>query len=252
MNYVKVLDVLEQHGYSKVPYDRNSWKKCKGFDISSPSYSLSNTIQIIGLVDDKRQYANNWKENSEKTICDNLQREASSWEQILHTSGEALEITKRAWYLITWEFTDSGPPCINKNTKNKTEQNHSFNDSIIRTIQQLQTTEKCKYLGVTSAPDGNQHHQFQVIPQNAKTCLIIISSSPLNHYQAFLYLISHLLPKLTYSLISAALDTKQYKQIKGSFHPFVVAAIWFNRTWLIALLYGTHQYGRLKMQSLAV
>ena len=95
-------------------------KTCKGFGISSPDYSLSYTIYIIGLVDDKLQHANDWKEQSETTICDNLQRAASSWKQILYTSGEALELTKCAWYLITWEFTDSGLPCINKGTTNKT------------------------------------------------------------------------------------------------------------------------------------
>ena len=114
---------------------------CKGFDILSPDYSLSHTIHIIGLVDDKRQYTNDWKEQWETTICDNLQRAASSWEKIFHTSDGALELTKYAWYLITWEFTDSGLPYINKKTTIKTIPIPSSNDTIIRTIQQLKTTE---------------------------------------------------------------------------------------------------------------
>ena len=67
---------------------------CKGLDIISPYYSLSCTIHIIGLVDDKKQYANDWNDHSEKTICENLQKAASSWEKILHTSGGSLELTK--------------------------------------------------------------------------------------------------------------------------------------------------------------
>ena len=67
--------------------DGDSRKKFKYFVISSPNYSLSYIIPIIGLVDDKRKYANDWKEQSETTTCDNLQRLASNWEQLIHNSG---------------------------------------------------------------------------------------------------------------------------------------------------------------------
>ena len=69
-------------------------KTCTGLDIISPDHSLSYTLHSIALVDDKRHYANDWKDNSEQTICDNLQKATSSWEKILHTSGGALEISK--------------------------------------------------------------------------------------------------------------------------------------------------------------
>ena len=128
----------------------------------------------------------------------------------------------------------------------------SSNDKKRRSIQNLNKNETCKYLGITSAPDGNQNHQFKVIFQNAKTGAFIISSNPFNHYQAFLYFISHLLPKLTSTLTSAALTTKQYKKIEGAFHPSVIAVMGYNRTWPIALRYGTHKYGGHQMKSLEV
>ena len=107
-------------------------------------------------------------------------------------------------------------------------------------------------MGITSAPDGNQHHQFKVILKNAKIGAFIFSSNPFNHHQVFLYFISHVLPKLTSPLTSAALDTKQYNKIEGAFHPSVIAAMGYNRTWPIVLRYGTHQYGGLQMKSLEV
>ena len=100
--------------------------------------------------------------------------------------------------------------------------------------------ETCKYLGVTLAPDGNQHHQFKVILKNEKTGTFIISSNPFNHHQEFLSFISHLLLKVTYPLTSASLNTKKYNKIEGSFHPSVISAIGYNRTCPIALRYDTH------------
>ena len=121
-----------------------------------------------------------------------------------------------------------------------------------RSIQNLNINETCKYLGVTSAPDGNQNHQFKVIFQNSKTGAFIISSNPFNHHQVFLYFISHLLPKLTPPPTSAVLTTKQYNKIEGAFHPSVIAAMGYNRTWPIALRYDTPKYGGLQMKSLEV
>ena len=105
---------------------------------------------------------------------------------------------------------------------------------------------------VTSTPDGNQQHQFKVISKNAKTGAFIISSNPFNRHQAFLYFISHLLPKLTSSFKSASLDTKKINKIEGEFHPSVIVAMGYNYTWSIALRYGTHQYGGLQTKSLEV
>ena len=81
---------------------------------------------------------------------------------------------------------------INKKTTKKIHI-PSSNDTIRRTIQQLKTTNTFKYLGVTLAPDGNPHYQFQVILQSTKTGSIIIVYNPFTYNQAFLYLILYLL-----------------------------------------------------------
>ena len=238
--------------FESTPMMETIEKPCTGLDITSPDHTVSYKLHIIGLVDDKRQYANDWTNNSEITICNNLQTAASSWEQILHTSGGALELFKCAWYLIQWDFTSSGIPFISTKPNNNTIDITSSSDKKQRSIQNLTIHETCKYLGVTSAPDENQTHQYNVILKNAKTGAYIITANPFNHHQAFLYFVSHLLPKLTSPLTSAALTTKQYNKIEGAFHPSVIAAMGYNRTWPIALRYGTHLYGGLQMKSLEV
>ena len=205
-------------------------KTCTGFDITSPDHEVSYKLRIIGLVDDKRQYANDWNNNSEKTICKNLQTAASSWEQILHTSGGALELFKCTWYLRNWDFTSSGVPFISTNTNTNTIDIQSSSDKQLLPINNLTINKTYKYLGVTSAPDGNQQHQFKVILKNTKTGAFIISSNPFNPHQAFLYFVSHLLPKLTSPLTSATLTTKQYNKIESEFYPSVIAAMGYNRT----------------------
>ena len=91
-----------------------------------------------------------------------------------------------------------------------------------------------------------------MILKNAKTGVFIISSSPFNHHQTFLYFVLPLLLKLTSPFTSAALTTKQYNKIESEFHPNVIAAMGYNRTWPNALRYGTHHYDGLQMKSLEV
>ena len=50
------------------------------------------------------------------------------------TSGEYIELTKCIWYLIIWEFTDSGLPYINKKTTKKTIYIPPYNDTLRRMI----------------------------------------------------------------------------------------------------------------------
>ena len=51
---------------------------------------------IIGFVDDKRQYTNDWINNDFNTATTNLQEAAQGWEHLLHTTGGQLELSKCA------------------------------------------------------------------------------------------------------------------------------------------------------------
>ena len=56
---------------------------------------------IIGFVDDKRQYTNDWTNNNIDTATTNLQETAQGWKHLLHTTGGQLELSKCAWYCIS-------------------------------------------------------------------------------------------------------------------------------------------------------
>ena len=47
---------------------------------------------IIGFVDDKRQYTNDWINNDLNTATTNLQEAAQGWKNLLHTTGGQLEL----------------------------------------------------------------------------------------------------------------------------------------------------------------
>ena len=58
----------------------------KGCVIMSPNKQMTRKKPIIGFVDDKRQYTNDWMNNNIDTTTTNLQEAAQGWEHILHTT----------------------------------------------------------------------------------------------------------------------------------------------------------------------
>ena len=58
-------------------------KQNKGCTILSPDNSIKWKKTIIGFVDDKRQYTNDWKINSLFTAANKLQSAAQTWDTYL-------------------------------------------------------------------------------------------------------------------------------------------------------------------------
>ena len=67
---------------------------------------------MIDFVDDKRQYTNDWLNNSLVTAATNLQDATQGWENLLHTSGVQLRLSKYTWYCISLSFTPGELPII--------------------------------------------------------------------------------------------------------------------------------------------
>ena len=69
--------------YIGVPMTSSLEKQNKGCTILSPDNSIKWKKTIIGFVDDKRQYTNDWKINSLFTAANKLQSVAQTWDTYL-------------------------------------------------------------------------------------------------------------------------------------------------------------------------
>ena len=90
----------------------------EGCTMVSPDKKIKWEKVSIGFVDDKRQYANDWQNNSLLTASNKL-RSPQSWEHLLFTSGDKLKLTKCAWYCISWTFNPDGTLKNSNNTSYK-------------------------------------------------------------------------------------------------------------------------------------
>ena len=116
---------------------------------------------IIGCVDDKRQYLNDWDKNKLETITKQLQIVVQSCEHLLYTSGGKLERSKCGLYLIEWKFYVDGRVILAPRPNIAPFTITSSFDDTQYVITLLSNNDCMKYLGIQYAPSGNQYSQYK-------------------------------------------------------------------------------------------
>ena len=236
--------------FHSTPMMKTIEKHCKGCTISTPNKDTTYTKHILGFIDDKTQYANDWNNNNIQTITNNIQHAAQSWEGLLHTSGGKLEISKCCMIVLDWTNDSKGSQVLLPTNNLNTISIKDSEDKKQYEINLLQNNEPFKYLGITSSNDDDQNHQFQTILQATTEGSRILSTSPFKNYQAKLYLFTHLNPKIHYPLSCASLSQKQYDSLHKAHISNAISSMGYNRTWPSALRFGCHKYSSLQLKDM--
>ena len=103
--------------FTSVPMMDTIEYTCDGFIIYSSDGIIKWVKYIIGLVDDARQYTNNWTDNDINQILYNLHDSSQTWEHLLNTTGGKSEIPKCAIYTLKWDFDKQAINFLKENTQ---------------------------------------------------------------------------------------------------------------------------------------
>lgn len=95
----------------------NTEKICKGCTIVSQSRSGTWVKYILGLIDDTRQYENDWKNNDIIKTLTNLEEGFQTWEDLLYTTVRKLKIPKYTLYTLVWDLTNDGTPFLQQKSQ---------------------------------------------------------------------------------------------------------------------------------------
>ena len=170
-------------------------------------------------------------------------------EHLLYTTGGQLELSKCAWYCISWDFTAAGLPIIQDNNNHTIRIQSSANSSTV-TVKQFPITSSFKYLGVNNPPSGDQTKQFKTLLASAPRGSRIFTSSKLIHSRIGMYLKTHLFPKLITALACSNFSSSQYHSIQQQYIASAISSMGYNKTWHISLRYGDHKYCGLQLKHL--
>ena len=179
-----------------------------------------------------------------------MEQVANNWNELLTTTGGGLELKKISYDTLHWRFNNDGTMTTSDTYDDieiRVKQTNSTETSL---IPELSAKDKVTYLAITSSQDGNPQHQLIIALAIAKEGTRVLFCNPFNNYQAFIYLNSHFMPKLTYPFTSAYFTSNQYNNIESIIIPTKIAKMGFNRTWPLVLRYGSHQFGGLGLRKL--
>ena len=211
----------------------------QGCIINLPRGNTKWQKHMLAFVDHKRHNVNCLPNQSNKNILTAMRISVSSWNELLHIVGGALETSKYAWYLITWDFHSNDSPFMNSA---EVELKITMHDGTKIQSTQLQPNPATTYLGVTSQVDGDQSAQIAVIKKKANNMSRKLNCCHMPHYYGHIHQLCSINPKLTYPLVASSMSNKQLKSIQSIIHPSVITSKGFNRNWPEGLRYGDHKY----------
>jgi hypothetical protein len=99
---------------SSVPFDCHA-ERAHGATFESPDRSESITVCMIGFVDDSTSSVNDFFSNTQpdpKVLVGMMREDAQLWNDLLWSSGGALELPKCSYHCLHYNFDPNGSPVL--------------------------------------------------------------------------------------------------------------------------------------------
>jgi hypothetical protein len=134
---------------------------------------------MTGYVDDTKGIINDMQSPHPITLdqlVKTMQADAQLWGDLVHTSGGALEIPKCNYYVMYWEFNDSGIPLLKENIDTTIRlENGDRTGSIILSHDSVNDAHKT--LGCWKSAQRGQQKQEMVLQETSDDYARIITTS---------------------------------------------------------------------------
>ena len=124
-----------------------------------------------------------------------------------------LNISKCGYYILQWHYNQHGyMEMINPNIPEISLQSEETNTSQV--ITQYNISDASKYLGITTAPNGNKTHTIQVLTKICSTFAYNLSRANINSDEAHFAMTTRFLPKILYQLPCYYLSQNEMKYLQ--------------------------------------
>ncbi|KAI2503535.1 hypothetical protein MHU86_10917 [Fragilaria crotonensis] len=224
----------------------------------SPDESTSASLGLVAFVDDCNGQANNFlAPGSDETLRDILvrtQKNAQLWNDLLHSSGGALELSKCSCQVLHWWFTQQGAPFL--------APKQSAHQEVLRVIDRATGTthqlpllspyEAHKTLGHYKAPAGNQTEQFRKLKSKSDEITTFLWTCPLTRLETWTFYYACYLPSVGYPLACSSLTRQRLDQVQRKAMAIIVPRCGFNRHTKGEILYGPLELGGANFRHLYV
>lgn len=234
----KLFDIVEQHAHGAT-----FWSPCKEHKIR---------VCVVGFVDDTNSCVNDFCAPTQDPfhIHQLATDDAQLWNDLLSTTGGALEVPKCKLLLAHYAFTATGAPILTHTAPDvmPIHVTPTPGSQPLR-LEYPSPFDARKTLGCWKGPSGNQNKALVAITKNAKQRAELVAASPLTPPYARKYYEAVFWSSVTYSFCvnfipKAKLDALQQQVTR----PFLQKMGYSSRT-PRAIVYGPRSNGGIGLKS---
>ena len=230
--------------------------KSQGVIITDPENTITVQQSSTGFVDDITHYNINILESLIKpeqpqTLQETTLILAQWWENLLHSSGGKLELSKCFYYMFHWMFDLQGAATFSPKS--------TFPDPIIlidsvtkepTVIEHKPCSESHKTLGKMENPTGNYDDESKRITEKADGYAYKIAASGLSYLETITLHNTMYLPAVSYGLQSGTLSLKQAEKAQSKMILAILPRLGFHRNTPREVVFANHNSGGVGLRHL--
>jgi hypothetical protein len=223
-----------------------------GATFLSPDRTFHIQIFMIGFVDDTNACVNDFEnpDQSPANIIHKATSDAQLWNDLLRSSGGALEISKCIFHLAHYGFTATGAPVLKSPPSNvaKVTISESESTSPIQ-LTALSPYTARKTLGCYKSPSSNYKTSLQHITTKALRHSTAVQKSFISAKCAHRYYGSVFFPSVTYSFPTNAIPERHLQQIQNKSTRPILNKMGYAKSFPHALIYGPPSLGGIGLRT---
>ena len=234
LNCSKYFDIYDLHCYGSKYINMDGTEELK--------------LGMTGFVDDSGNNVN-CQPDDITTLSTKVTHDAQLWNDILWSSGGALEHPKCSYHFLQTIFNDSGVPFFRPG---KFDKPISILDTHANPteIPQISAYTPYKTLGTYQAATTGQATQFKVLQKKAQELTRVLTLSSCSAHAAWLFYSNIFTKGVGYPLSVSRLTSKQLKGLQGPMISVILNRMRFPKRLMRALVHGPRFLGGLELSSL--
>lgn len=215
-----------------------------GATFSDYMNKIHTPIFMIGFVDDCTQRVNRFEQPNQPCATDLIllmEQDAQLWNDLLWSSGGALEQTKCSYHLIESDWNSSGHPFLKGGVLPQSIH-------ICHQDRRIPTTQKSNYdahktLGCYINPAYTRTQPWKILSKKNESFASLLETNFLSRQEAWIFYSSIYLPSITYPLPITPLTRSQCTQLDARLLRTLLPRCGYNRNMSRAIRYAPFSVG---------
>ena len=201
-------------------------EKSQGVTLTDPDCSITAHQSSSGFVDDITHWNIHIRNSllhpeSPDTLLQSTTATAQRWENLLHSSGGKLELSKCFYYMFHWSFNADGKAYLSPPEYSETDMDIQ--------IEHRAGTKSHKTLGKMENPSGNYEDETKRITEKAEGFAHKVLASGLNAIEALVLHNTIYLPAVCYSFASGTMTIQQAESAQSHFTLAILPKLNYHR-----------------------